>query len=75
MLKHEKHIKNQIILNLLKQCDVYSGVVAEIIKSASTIPDIATENKIGDISKSFNDMNKLNAMLKMAIEFEEMMEK
>ena len=74
LLKHNMHIKNQIILGLLKQCDAYSELVAEIIKSASTIPDIDTKNKIGGISKSFNDMNKLNSMLKMAIEFEEAMD-
>lgn len=72
-LKRSVHIKNQIILKLLSQCEAYSQVVAEIIKSASTIPDEDTKNKIGGISKSFNDINKLNSMLKMAIEFEEMM--
>ena len=74
MLKKHIHVKNQIILGLLKQCDAYSELVAEIIKSASTIPDIDIKNKIGGISKSFNDMNKLNSMLKMAIEFEEAMD-
>lgn len=75
LLKHHMHTKNQIILGLLKQCDAYSEVVTEIIKSASTIPDVDTnmKTKIGAVSKALNEHKKLNEMLKMAIEFEEMM--
>ena len=76
LLKKHIHVKNQIILGLLKQCDAYSGVVTEIVKSASTIPDIDMnmKTKIGDVSKALNTHNELNKMLKMAIEFEEMMD-
>ena len=76
LLKKHIHVKNQIILGLLKQCDAYSGVVTEIVKSASTIPDVDTnmKTKIGDVSKALNTHNELNKMLKMAIEFEEMMD-
>lgn len=76
MLKKHIHVKNQIILGLLKQCDAYSEVVTSIIETASTIPDIdiKTNGKINDVSKALNEHKKLNEMLKMAIEFEEMME-
>lgn len=75
-LKRSVHIKNQIILQLLTQCDAYSEVVTEIIKSASVIPDVDTnmKTKIGVVSKALNEHKKLNEMLKMAIEFEEMIE-
>lgn len=76
LLKKHIHVKNQIILGLLKQCDAYSGVVTEIVKSASTIPDVDMnmKTKIGDVTKALKQHNELNKMLKMAIEFEEMME-
>lgn len=75
-LKHHMHTKNQIILQLLRQCDAYSEVVTEIIKSASAIPDVDTnmKTKIGVVSKALNEHKKLNEMLKMAIEFEESMD-
>ena len=74
LLKESIHVKNQIILRLLGQCDTYAGIVAEIIKSASNIPDMDVQNKIGGVTKAFDTNNKLNEMLKMAIEFEEGMD-
>lgn len=76
LLKKHIHTKNQIILQLIEQCDAYSKVVAEILKSASDISDVDVnmKNKVEEISKAIDAHNKLNEMLKMTIEFEEMMD-
>ena len=69
LLRHEMHVKNKIILNILEENKAYSEMIRDLVEKAETIP--GTEEHINEVMKALNMRVQMNNLLKMAIEAEE----
>ncbi len=68
-LKREMHVKNKIILDMLKENEAYRELVQSLLEEAEPNPD--EQEHVKEIQKVLNDRGKMNNILKMAIEMEE----
>ena len=72
LLKREMHVKNKIILNILEENKAYSELVQDLLEKTEPNPD--EKEHVKEIQKALNDRAKMNTLLKMAIEMEEVLD-
>ena len=70
--KREMHVKNKLILDMLKENEAYRQLVQDLLEKAEPNPD--EQEHIKEIQKALNDRAKMNNLLKMAIEMEEVLD-
>ena len=69
MLKHERHVKNKLILDMLNENEACLKLIQNLLENAE--PNPGEEEHVKEIMKALNMRAKMNNLLKMAIEAEE----